>query len=563
MHRRYPPWNFRAGLDTGLRWLPIAGVHFAALNLTDKIMRPGGDPASIYSLSAVALLVLSVAGINFVNLMTARASRRAIEVGVRKAVGGSRAHLMLQFLGESILQAAIAMVLAIVLVELLLPSLNSFLVQSLAFPYWHDPTLGFGLVALTLILGVLAGAWPAFVLSAFSPATVLKSGTTTSIGHGRLREVLVIAQFAILIGLIAATTVIWRQMDFASHAGLRLNTSEVLAVATECRTSFKDEIAKLQGVQAVSCSQAAALNMSNSHWPFRLRDGTQVYISTASVDFGFFELSGLRPSAGRLFTRTYAADTMPADYFTSANPSASRVVINESAVRALGFTSPRAAIDQNIRGFGERPLQIIGVVPDYSLDAIHQERAPELYGVFPASFEYLLARLRGEQIPETLEAIDALWKRAGDPRPMQRFFLDDHIQGLYLDVIRRGRIFAGFAAAAVFIACLGLFALSAFTAERRTKEIGVRKAMGADRGDILRLLIWQFTRPVLWANLVAWPIAAWALSRWLHGFAYHVELEPWVFALATALAALIAVVTVGTHSLLVARTQPAKALRYD
>jgi len=188
---------------------------------------------------------------------------------------------------------------------------------------------------------------------------------------------------------------------------------------------------------------------------------------------------------------------------------------------------------------------------------------PEVYGVFPPSFRYLLVKLSGQQIPATLDAMDTLWRRAGDPRPMQRFFLDDHIQGLYLDVIRRGRIFAGFAAAAVFIACLGLFALSAFTAERRTKEIGVRKAMGAGRGAILRLLIWQFTRPVLWANLIAWPVAAWALHRWLQGFAYHVELEPWVFAIATALALLIAVVTVGTHTLLVARTQPAKALRYD
>jgi putative ABC transport system permease protein len=563
MHRRYPPWNFTDGLETGLRWVPIADVHFAAINLMHKLMRPGGDPASSYTLSAVAILVLSVAGINFVNLMTARASRRAIEVGVRKAVGGSRAHLILQFLGEAILQAAIAMVLAIGLVELLLPSLNGFLDQSLAFPYWHDPTLGFGLVLLTLILGVLAGAWPAFVLSAFSPATVLKSGTTTSIGHGRLREVLVIAQFAILIGLIVATTVIWRQMDFASNAGLRLNTSEVLAVATECRTSFKDEVAKLPGVQSVSCAQSDALNMSNSHWPFKLRDGTQVYVSSASVDIGFFELSGLRPIAGRLFTRTHAADTLPTDFFARGNSFAGRIVINESAVRTLGFSSPSAAIGQTVTGYGEHVMQIIGVVPDYTLDAIHQERPPEVYGVFPPSFQYLLVKLSGQRIPATLQAIDMLWKRAGDPRPMQRFFLDDHIQGLYLDVIRRGRIFAGFAAAAVFIACLGLFALSAFTAERRTKEIGVRKALGADRGDVLRLLIWQFTRPVLWANLIAWPIAAWAMNRWLHGFAYRVELEPWVFALATALALLIAVVTVGTHSLLVARTQPARALRYD
>jgi len=334
-------------------------------------------------------------------------------------------------------------------------------------------------------------------------------------------------------------------------------------VATECRTTFKDEVAKLPGVQAASCAGADALNLSQSHWPFRLRDGTQVYVSASAVDIGFFELSGLRPIAGRTFSRAHATDTMPADFFTGNTTFVGRLVINASAVRTLGFPSASAAIEQHLVGLGERPLQIIGVVPDYALDAIHQPRVPVVYGVFPPSLRYLLVKLNGQQVPETLESIDALWKRLGDPRPMQRFFLDDHIQGLYLDVIRRGRIFAGFAAAAVFIACLGLFALSAFTAERRTKEIGVRKAMGADRGAILRLLIWQFTQPILWANLIAWPVSAWALHRWLQGFAYHVDLEPWIFVLATALAVLIAVVTVGTHSLLVARTQPARALRYD
>ena len=574
LHRHFPSFMYTRPLDVVFRLTPIASLHLAPINHTHKLMKPGGDASAISALAVVAILVLGVAGINFVNLMTARAGRRAVEVGVRKSVGGTRGHLILQFIGEAILQAAIAMLLALALVELLLPALSAFVDQSLTFDYWRNPQLASALLCLTLLLGILAGAYPAFVLSAFSPATVLKSGTVATAGAGRLREVLVVVQFAILIGLIVSTGVIWRQMDFARNAGLRLDTEQVLAIATECKTAFRDEVLKLPGVRAATCASNDSMNLAQGHLPFRRRDGSMALLTGSSVDYGLFELYGLRPIAGRVFSRDRPADTLPDDFldqpritdFAAARDRGmfvGHVVMNETAVRMYGFASARAAIGQTMIGLGSHPLEVIGVVPDFAMDAIHKEVAPVVYAVFPPSFRYLIVKLNGRQLPETLRALDALWQQVGDAKPIKRFFVDQYVQDLYLDVIRRGRIFAAFSLSAVFIACLGLFALSAFTAERRTKEIGVRKAMGADRTDILRLLVWQFTKPVLWANLLAWPIAAFALERWLDGFAYHVALEPWVFALATLAALIIAGVTVSVHSFLVASANPARALRYD
>jgi putative ABC transport system permease protein len=574
LRRNFPSFMYTPPLKVTFRLTPIASVHLAPIDHVHKLMKPGGDASAVSALAVVAVLVLCVAGINFVNLMTARAGRRAVEVGVRKSVGATRGHLILQFIGEAILQAAIAMVLALALVELLLPTLSAFVQQNLTFEYWREPRLALSLFGLTLLIGVLAGAYPAFVLSAFSPATVLKSGTIASAGSGRLRAALVVVQFAILIGLIVSTGVIWRQMHFAQRAGMRLNADQVLIVATRCKSAFRDEVLKLPGVRGAACASRDSMNLSQGHMPFRRRDGSEVFLAGASVDYGLFELYGIRPLAGRLFSRAHPADSLPDDFLEQrrvTDMTAARaeglfvghVVMNETAVRMYGFTSAREAVGQTMVGFFGHPIEVIGVVPDFAMDPIHKEVAPVVYGVFPPSFRYLNIKLNGRRLPETLDAIDSLWKRVGDGTPINRFFLDQHVQGLYLDVIRRGRIFAAFSFSAVLIACLGLFALSAFTAERRTKEIGVRKAMGAARSDILRLLVWQFMKPVLWANLIAWPVAALALHRWLDGFAYHVDLEPWVFVVAASLALLIAVATVSVHALLVAGANPARALRYD
>jgi putative ABC transport system permease protein len=560
----------RVGVD--MRLIPLPEVHLTPF--TQRIMRPAGDRATIYALAVVGVLVLVVASINFVNLMTARAGRRAVEVGVRKSAGATRANLIAQFMGESMLYAALGMLGALVLAELLLPALNAFLTRSMTLHYWSDGPLAASLLGLTVVLGALAGAYPALVLSAFSPAVVLKSSSVPASGSGRVRQVLVMLQFAILIGLIVSTAVVYRQVQFANKEGLRLDTEQVLLVATSCGRALRDQVAALPGVRAAACSQSHALNFVEGNYPFILQDGTRLFLTSASIGFGFLELYGQKPLAGRFFSEDHPGDALPPDFFndwtrlrqpnlTPGQAPVGRLVLNESAARKAGFRTPAEAVGKTIFGYGYRPIEIIGVVRDFAVDSIHKLISPAVYGIYEPSFEYLSVKLNGRQIPETLAAIDRLWGPLGDPKPIKRFFLDERLQTLYLDITRRALVFAIIAGVAVFVACLGLFGLAAFTAERRTKEIGIRKAMGASSGAIMRLLMWQFSKPVLIANVLAWPIAAYAMLHWLEGFAYHVDLEPIIFVGASVLALVIALLTVTVHTVIVARANPAASLRYE
>jgi len=557
--------------DVSLAMVPIAEMHLRPAGMFP--MKPSGDPGAIRAAAIIGLLIVFVACINFVNLMTARAAERAVEVGIRKASGAGRHDLVRQFIGESLLYVALGMLLALAAVELILPQFNSLLDrggEAAAAPslleYLHDPLHAAAVVAALLITGVLAGSYPALVLSSFRPALVLKSRPTRAGGSFTVRQLLVILQFATLIGLILATLVIYRQTLYAMRDGQRIDTDQVLLVnvdASQDNEGFKDSVRSLAGVRGLTASAWLPTNFGALQWSTRLPDGTRRELSFAPVDFGFFQFYGLRPLAGRLFSSQHGTDAVPRGSAAVAQLS---VVINTAAMHALGFATPQAVIGSSMRGLpgsDDTNLSVIGVIPDFPMDSIRQAVKPTLYYVNQSMLGVLSIRLVGRRIPETLQAIDRLWSRSGQPSPIDRSFLDDFYRQLYAEINLQAWLFGVFAAIAVFLACLGLFGLSVFTVQRRTKEIGIRKAMGANSGDILRLLLWQFTQPVLWANLIAWPIAALALSRWLHGFAYHVELEPWMFAAAGAAALMIAVFTVGTHCLVVARGNPVSALRYE
>ncbi len=281
---------------------------------------------------------------------------------------------------------------------------------------------------------------------------------------------------------------------------------------------------------------------------------------------GFLELYALRPVAGRFFSQAREGKVrLEAADDTFVGP----VVINETAVRELGFASPQAAVGQALL-HSPGPHQtrtdtstIIGVVPDFPNSSVHEPADPMVFHTSSGHFLLASVKLTGQQIPETLATIDRLWRRLGEPRPIQREFVDRYVQDQYSGDIEQGQMFAGFAFVALFIACLGLFGLSAFTAERRTKEIGIRKAMGAGRGEMVRMLLWQFTRPVLWANLVAWPVGYFIMNRWLHGFAYRIDLSWWMFVVAGGVAVAIAWLTVSAHAFAVARARPVESLRYE
>lgn len=548
-----------AGIKFRFFLLPLPQLHLtSALSDMDGI----GNSTALYALSGIGCLIVLIAGINFVNLMTARAGKRAMEIGIRKAVGASRRDLIAQFLSESLLYVAVSLILATSISELLLPYLSAALDRKIDFDYWRHPLLVLLILATAAGIGSVAGFYPAVVLSSFRPQDALRKNATPVSGMLNVRGILVVIQFSILITLIVATAVIYRQTVYATTEAMRMEIDQVLLVDDACPGAFQQQLARLQGVKAAACSGYGALNFGEQNVPMLARDGAKVNIAQAPIDVGFLEFYGLRPVAGRVFSS--ARD----DRLTTDNMSIpAAVVINEAAAQRLGYTSAAEAIgkssarEQVDRSF---PLEIIGVVPDFALDAIHKPIAPTAYFIDKAQLGVLSVRLNGREIPETLRAIDGLWTKLGNvPRPIERLFLEQRVQSLYVDVTDQSRLLAAFSAVALIIACSGLFGLSAFSTERRIKEIGVRKAAGAGTLQVMRLLAWQFTRPVLLANLIAWPVAGLIMNRWLHGFAYHIALSPWLFVSATGLALLVALFTVSVHCYLVARAKPVVALRYE
>ncbi|HEY6457823.1 MAG TPA: ABC transporter permease [Steroidobacteraceae bacterium] len=546
-----------------LNLVPISAIHLREPGAF--AMTPAGDPRALRAIAIVGVLILFIAVINFVNLMTARAARRAIEVGVRKAAGACRRDLLTQFMGESILFSALGMLLAVAWVELLLlPHLNALLDRALVFDYWHWPVLG-ELIAAALVVGLLAGLYPAMVLSAYRPTAVLAGGKTPESGSGRLRQALVVVQFAILIGLAVATGNIYRQTLFGLRQGLRFDKEQLLSIQLpigDCEGSaFVAEVARLPGVRASACSMDFLNNFGSAS--YRSPDGRTVTLQNSLVGAGLFELLGFKPVAGRFFVARREADILPAMRLQQATV-AYHVIVNETAARRLGFANPQDAIGKIFTLGSTERREIIGVVPDFSRDSVRHSIDPVFFEYSSGWFSQLNVKLVGREVPQTLQQIDRLWNQ--QPRisgPISRSFFDQYVQNLYSELERQTTIFTVFAAVALFLAALGLFGLTAFTVERRTREIGVRKALGAETGNILRLLLWQFARPVLWATAIAWPVTAWLMHRWLQGFAYRTELSPWVFIASAVAAVVIALLTVTAHAVLVARAKPVAALRYQ
>ena len=534
------------GTTVALQFVPLDRL------IAQRGLNPGFS-SRLLMVAITGIGILIIAGVNFVNLLTARAARRAREVSVRKLAGAGRRVLVLQFFSESLVYVSAASLLAVALTELLLPYVNAFLTAGATFRYWQDPALIAAIALAVLLLGVLAGAYPALVLSAFRPLRVLTGETRQSRGAVLMRQVLVTAQFSILISLIIAAAVVYQQRQFATRDALRVDTDQMLLISSPCNATFTSRLRTVSGVRGVACSSSSLVE----HGLFNLayvndRTGVEHLMYPIRVQPSLFDLYGIKPLAGRI----------------SPSSEAPYYVFNETAVRQLGFTRSQDAIGYPTASCDPSPCQprpISGVVPDFSLESVeHRIEAQEfVVTAKDPGFDLISVKLTGQQIPETLAAIDGLWKASGAKDPINRVFLDLRIQLMYLAMLREAQLFGVFAIVAVVLACLGLLGLAASIAERRTHEIGIRKALGAETGSIIRLLLRQFARPVLWANLIAWPLTAYGMHRWLQGFAYHVDLAVWLFPAAAALALVIALVTVSTHAILVARTRPVVALRYE
>jgi putative ABC transport system permease protein len=561
----YPP-----GFTVGLHLTPIGDLHLSPPGSSP--MSPRGDRTLLAALIAIAVLVVASASFNFVALMTARGAQRAIETGVRKAVGALRSQLMIQFLGEAVIYVALAMALAVALAKVSLPHVNAFLKQKITFSPLGDPALLGALMVTTVGLGLMAGAYPAFVLSAYRPAAVLKGTIVQGATAGTVRRALVALQFAVMIGLVITAVTIWRQTLFSVENQLRVDGSSILLIDNACAPSdraFRDRLVTMPGVAGAACAGDLALFNGGMIVNAQTQGGAAAPMVSGAVDYGVLEFYGLQPLAGRFFDLNHGDDGRLVDGGTTGNPS---IVVNETAMRKLGFSSPSQAIGKTVMWNRRRwsaqptpgtsaPSEIIGVSPDFNLDT-RREAWPQILYVDPISFSMLSVRLNGSQIPETLTAIDAAWSQIMQTS-IRRRFLSQRLQDIYADVVLQGTAISLGAVLAGVIAALGLFGVSARSAEERTKEIGIRKALGGSRVDILRMLLWQFARPILWANVIAWAAAGYLMHRWLQGFASHVNLNPLIFLGVGAAALAIALATVAGHALLVARAKPVAALRYE
>jgi len=580
---RFGNQSYNAGDDQDWRVVNIRDVHLGEAQ--DAAMTPGNDRTSIATFTIIAFLILGMACVNFTNLATARASQRAREVALRKVLGANRQQLVTQFLAESVLIAAISMVLALAMVELLLPSLSGFLDADLAMNYLGRNGMLLPIVGLTLVVGAAGGLYPAFYLSRFQPAQVLKANKSTAeaSGSGLLRNILVVGQFAVSIGLIICTAVVYAQTVYARTVDPGYRRDGLIQVENlgrrqlmERSDAIAEEIRRVPGVVSAGRSGIGVATQNNSNTGVQVPGQPEpVNIGNYAVDPEFFETMGIQLVAGRLFDRNRTADLVDQTYPPTPEMQRRMVltgvnfVINELAARRMGWRNPADAVGKTVSvtfvdaEYGVVPARIIGVVRDSRFRSIREPIDPILFYWDPKSTGTLLIRHDGRDPQGVRARVEQAWKRLAPDVPFDGEFSEDRIAELYNAEEARAKVFAGFAILAVVVACLGLFGLAAFTAERRTKEIGIRKVLGARTRDIVRLLAWQFSKPVIIANLIAWPAAWWAMSTWLATFDARINLGVLPFVLAGGLALLIAIGTIAGHAFRVARANPINALRYE
>jgi len=557
-----------------MRLMPVEDIHLHSRGRFQ--LKTTGDILVVYSFSAIALLILMIAVINFTNLSTARASLRAREIALRKTVGASRKQIIIQFLGETFLSTFLALLVAFVLVEISLPWFNDFVAKLLSLSTFSDPFVQVGLVAVIAVVGLGAGAHPAFKISSYRPGTVLHSSNAASGSSAKLRYALTTLQFTISIGLMVATMVVYSQINYAQKMQRGLNINNKISLinmnygpVTNVAKTVRQEIDKLPGVKGTSFSQRSLPLRNFWDWPVKVDKGGYTEVLNTEVvpaDHAFLEFYDAELLAGRFFTKEFQADRYqePTEKGGMARQSA---ILSEKAVNYYNFGTADEAIGKtvfvdNFEGI-TTAITIVGVVKDMHLRSARDASDPILFLMQDESPWALNVDIQQGFISETAQEIDAIWNRIVPSFPLSKSFISDNFDQFYQADRQRAEMFAYFAAFAIFVSCLGLYGLASFTAEQRTKEIGVRKILGARVRDIVALLTVQFSKPVIVANIIAWPITWYFSNEWLQGFAYRIDLSFLYFLAAGSLALLIAVFTVAAHAYRTANTNPIAALRHE
>lgn len=544
--------------------VPLRDLHLYSHRLNEASVN--GNGTLVYFLLIVAIFILLIAWINHINLSTARAVDRAKEVGVRKVIGSSRSQITRQFLFESLVLNLGAVLLALVLVQVAQPYFNALTGTALSLWQWTDPRWWFGMLGIFLLGAFLAGLYPAFMLSSFQPVMVLKGSFRHAAKGTALRKGLVVFQFTTSIALIVGTFAVYRQLDFMMAQDLGFDLERMMIIEKPGRLeqdnaarrqrveTFKQRAAAVPGVRAVAAStiipgrgihRGIVLSRTQNGAIDEIRS-----IERVVVDDGFLTAYDFSFVAGRNFSPDFASDS-------------SAIILNASAVRLLDFATPEAALGQTLYEFNRQPRQVVGVLADYHHETLRRSYDPMYFVLHPHVNTYFSIKLGPGHPAQSIEGVKAAYAAAFPGNPFDYYFLDDLFDQQYRADRQFGGMFRFFAGLAILVACLGLYGLAAFTTLQRSKEIGVRKVLGATLTDILLLVSKDFARLVLLAAVVAVPLAYAGLDHWLAGYAFRIDLRWWLFALPVALVTVLALLTVGTQALKAALVNPVESLRTE
>jgi len=541
---------------------PLTSIYLHS-NLENELERTG-EMSYVWLFSGIGLFILLLACLNFMNLSTARSANRAKEVGLRKVVGAKRSQLIKQFIGESMILTLIAILLSLLIVFLTLPVFNSISGKALSISYLSNPVILSGLLVFFIIISLIGGSYPAFFLSAFRPVEVLQGKLRRGAKNSVLRITLVSVQFTVSIVLIIGTLVVNKQLNYVRNIRLGYDKDHVIALRirneeTQKRIgALRNSLLSNPNILSVSASSSLPLgqNSFSAHHIAGQPLEEMIMLFTQIVDEYFIDTYKMEIAGGRNFSKDYPTDPKDA------------IIINEAAAKKLGWQND--PLGKELEAFMSltefRKYRVIGVVKDYHFQSLHEEIQPlVLYNASPYGGDYyrLSLRVSPENIQDTLSFLRTTWKEFDPEYPLEFVFVDDQYDTLYRAEERLARLFGYFTTLAILIGCLGLFGLSAYSAEQRTKEIGIRKVLGATTSNVTVLLVREFTKWVLLAVLVAWPAGYYIMNTWLQNFAYRIGLGVDIFMIAAVLALVIAIITVVYQALKAAIANPAESLKYE
>lgn len=553
------PPTFVASKVTTLFLQKVEDIHLKS-HLDDEL-EVGGNINNVYMMGVIGGFIILIACFNFINLSTARATKRSKEVGLRKVVGAFRRQLVVQYLSESALVAILAFLLSLPLSFQALRWLNDFTGKSIALTGASGLPLVAGLLAFAILVGLLAGVYPAFIISSFRPATVLKGNTGSGKGNTAIRKVLVVSQFAISIVLIIATGITTLQLNYLNNRDLGFQKDRVVTLPyynelSDSYDAFYNELTKSSAIRNASRSSripTGRLLDSQGAASIMIGDSltnTGVILKMLGVDYEFFDTYGIQLAAGRSFSKSIPTDDTLA------------FVINETAARQMGWKTNEEGIDKDFLYGGVRG-KLIGIVKDFHFESLHQDYVPMSFFINPNFYNNLSIQFAGDNSQAALEHLEKTWRAFLPLRPFDYQFTSERYSRLYDAERKQGQLFSLFSGLAIFIACLGLFGLATFNTLQRVKEIGIRKVLGASVPGILVLLSREIVILILVANALAWPIAWYVMGLWLDNFAFHIEMNVYIYLAAAFAAILLALLTVSTQSIRAAMTNPSHTLRYE